>query len=334
MRGWRVVEGDAAAPAADPHQAGTVYQQRTDTVVADAGGAGAVVMQPVHHGQAGAVHHIDALAEGTQPDFTGHRFGDAVDPEVAQAVQRAHAAAGGIEHGGALARTADPDAALAVLEQAGGIGGTERRREPAIAKPALHAGLARHPQAALAVEQDRAQLVAGQAGAIAFDMAVVAEPAAGRIEQRQAVVGGQPQHSVGQFRDAFDAVVGQAFLAARIVTVLVEAFGARIEQRQAAADGADPQPAVAPRMQGADIAAAQCRRVAGTGTEYLVTIAVVAHQAVLGADPQQALRVLHHRRAQMGRHLVRHGDALERHQARPLLRRCHSARGQQAGEQA
>lgn len=251
-----IVVRDAAAPGAGPGQAGAVHQQGANAVVADAGSAGAVVLQAVDHGQAGAVDHVDALAERAEPDLARQRFGNAVDPEVAQPGQLLDFAAGRIVHGGALARAADPDAATTVLEQADRIGRADRRREAAVAQPALQAGVAGHPQAAFAVQQDGAQLVVGQAVAVALHVAVMGEAATGGIKDRQAVVGGQPQHAAGQFRDAFHAIAGQAVLALRVVPVLGKAFGARVKHRQAAADGADPQPSIARGVQGADVAAA------------------------------------------------------------------------------
>ncbi len=120
----------------------------------------------------------------------------------------------------------------------------------------------------------------------------VVKRAAGDVEMLQAVAGAEPEAVlavVGDGQHVAVAVAAPGRFVAR--QEAAKRLGCRVVQGQAAV-GADPQAPLAVHAQHADIVAAQRGRVADDVTEIDETVAVEARQAVLGAEPHEAVAVL------------------------------------------
>lgn len=206
-----------------------------------------------------------------------------------------------------------------------GRGGRQRHRVEAgaaVGKPGQAAPGA-HPQRAAAVHQQRGHAVVGQAERLRV-MAVSRGDTAHRVEVFKPGAGGaDPDAAVAAFGQRGDGGQGAA---SSFSSVVGDAVVARVVGGQAVGLGADPDAAVARREQGphpTQVAAGGVGAVAFLGPEL---VAVVAHQAVAGGNPEEAVAVLCQRRHDVARDLASpHG--LETRLAQFVGRRCRRAHG-------
>ncbi len=223
-----------------------------------------------------AVRRSDALAAGpvalAVPEDDA-RFGAYPQRAVAVELQRAHDVDAGVRHGGRID--------LVVLEALGA--GRQ------VVQPARPGG---DPDAALGVQCQTVQVVAGQAGRIGVVMRVELELAGIRIEVLQAAPTADPHAVLAVGNDVLDDAVVLRRLGRR---EQAEVIGLGIEARQAILR-AGPDAALPVLEDGGDAVVRQAARIAGAVAVLDRLVAVVAVQAVgMGADPDKTLAVLHQR---------------------------------------
>ncbi len=112
------------------------------------------------------------------------------------------------------------------------------------------------------------------------------------VEAVQPTLGADPQYSAAVEQQGRDAIIAQTGRLVRIATISGELPQARVEAVESTLAGTHPQVAVAVFGQGGYPAVADGIRVVRIGAVNGESIAIVAVQAVLCAEPQEALRVL------------------------------------------
>ena len=335
----------AVVPGADPERARAVAVQRRQLVVGDAEFVARLV--PVlQEGVALGLPAEQAIGIAAQPDGgvdilvqAGHADGGkTLFFMQAQARLRCLAGASqapalGAGHG------ADPQILLAVHQQRLDhvIFGTGRRVDgemlEAVAARRQHiqARDGADPQALLRVQRQRLDFIVAQAVRIALFMVPGAEGARGGVEMLQTVRGGDPEAARAIVKNGVDMPVAVAALALFGRDVMDEGLAGGVEAVQAVV-GAHPQLPLAIDMQFADPIVGQAGLVA---LDILVddhTIAVVAAQARLAAEPHIALPVLGDGQHRFLRQALFHAELIETQGGR-RRRRGRAARQQQRQQQ-
>jgi hypothetical protein len=121
---------------------------------------------------------------------------------------------------------------------------------------------------------------------------VVGETATRDIEAIEAVDGVDPHRAGPILVQGSDVVVSQALAVVRVVPVVREGIAGRVETVQPAVRGADPENAGAIFVENLHRVFAEAGRVAGVVTVVAERVAVVAVEAVIGAEPQKTVVVL------------------------------------------
>src|SRR5262249_55666437 len=148
----------------------------------------------------------------------------------------------GIEDRGAVLDRADPDPSRVVLKELADELAGERALEPAPrAAPDLEAAPPPDPQLSGAIDEERPDLVVGEAPAGPRGRPHVFGPPAWRTEPIEPLVGGDPDPSGAVLDHRLHPVVRQAAGDPGVVLVAGEGLGRRVVDREAAAEGADPE---------------------------------------------------------------------------------------------
>ena len=333
----RIPAADAARARSNPHQAGGILVQRHDERVAQRIRI-ARVMTVVAELAGGAIQHVET---GRSPDpqmprlileqrphvVCGERSG--VLRVVTQHLQQL---AGVIQAAEPRIGRADPERAGGVLQHARDVAATDRaqvRETMMLGLPALEPGLGADPERPGAIEQKRVDVVVDDGARVAGIMTQVLDASGCGLEDVQPrVEGSDPDAIAGVHQQRVDGIAGERAGVLRIVAVDEEAVGGALPARETAALDGDPQIVVTILDDGLDVVA---RQPAVGGARVGVAeqlVAVVAHQAVLGREPHEPLRILQRREHRALRQAVGSGQVLENE------RRIGGARAQGRREQA
>ena len=195
--------------------------------------------------------------------------------------------------------------------------------------PALESRLRADPERPRAIEQQGVDPVIDEGAGVAGIVAQVLDAARCGLENVDTRVEGSDPHAiVGIHEQRVDGVAGERAAVFGIVAVDDEVVGGALPAREAPVLDGDPQIVVTILDDGLDVVA---RQPAVGGARVGVAeqlVAVVAHQAVLGREPHEPLRILQRREHRALRQAVGSGQVLENE------RRIGGARAQGRREQA
>ncbi len=168
------------------------------------------------------------------------------------------------------------------------------------------------PRQLLLILEDHAGVIAAEAVGVIGIVGVVSEAAGLAVEQVEpAAHRGDPQATARVLEDVGDQVVAEAIRAIGVMAIANEDAGARVVAVETAAPGADPELALGVFKEAEDRIVAEGRRIFGVIFEYGEAVAIVAVQAVLGADPQEAAFILQETQHRVLGEAVFEGEALE-----------------------
>ena len=313
----RIVVGDAQVGGC-PDISRAVAQQGAHRIAGQGRGHRRVVVDPLRTCLAGRVLE-HAAAIGGDPYLAGTGLQEVAHGRVACAVRVAaearHAvpAAVGIPVRRAGLAAAGPQAAFAILHDRPDLV-VEHRGGELVRCRGPHEGIR-----ACAADEQAAVVAQPQVAVPVLHHAEVArrgirsgvhppDPAGAQVEVVQSFLRGDPDAAGVIVAQREDLAVGEPAGADRID---MEAVVRRFEPDQAAGIGADQQAAVRQREQAAHVGVGQAGDLAAAGTKHLHAIAVVAHQAAHGADPDQAIAVLRDRGGDRMRQAVGNADLVE-----------------------
>ena len=204
-----------------------------------------------------------------------------------------------VDPGETAAIGADPDAARPVLEQLHDAAALARVEAAVVGEGALvrveavKPGVGSDPQRVRGVTEQRVDMIAGERLPVRVVVTEVGNVLGHRIDHVDAAVAAAyPEAPARVERDAVDDVAGQRVAALRVVTQHRERIGGAPPVGEAGAADRQPQVMVGVLDDLLDEVAGQAVAVARRVRVTVDLPAVVAHEAVFGADPDVALRVL------------------------------------------